>query len=432
MTMIKRWLAALTGFVALIVALVVWTLLPWQLALALVVVLASWLRWTRMGRLTWAAAQIGLSSLPQRWGAASVIIVGIAGVVLVLVAMLSMGEGFERLLRQTGSEDTVIVLRGGARAEGQSALTVEQVRMLETLPGVAKDERGAILSAEVLQVVRTEQDVNLQLRGVAERAWMLRPSVQIIAGRRFSTGLRELVVGRGIHSRYAGWTVGSEVKLGGQTWRVVGHFTSNDAYDSELWADAQTVASVYARPGLQSVMLALDGAQGLQQLQDALAADSRLKLDAVTTRAYYSRQSAGLTQLIRMLATVIGVIMAVGAVFGALNTMYAAVAMRGREIATVRAIGFRGLPVVSAVMLETSLLAATGGVLGATAAWLIFNGYSASTLSNNFGRLTFEFQVSLPLLWSGLKWALAIGFIGGLLPALRAGRAGIADALRAV
>lgn len=220
--------------------------------------------------------------------------------------------------------------------------------------------------------------------------------------------------------------------LGNQAWTVVGVFASGDAHDSELWTDAQTLATTYNRSAWQSISVRTDGSAGFAQFKAAMAADPRLKLDVETTRAYYAKQGGGLNRLISVLGTVIGAIMAVGAVFGALNTMYAAVATRAREIATMRAIGFRGLPVVMAVMLETMLLALLGGVLGGFIAWAIFNGYSVSTLGSNFSQVVFQFKVSPQLLWSGLKWALGIGLVGGLFPALRAARLPITHALREV
>ena len=224
--------------------------------------------------------------------------------------------------------------------------------------------------------------------------------------------------------------MGNTIEIGNQQWTVVGRFESGDSHESELWADAEIVASTYNRSAFQSVTARLAG-DGMQQLKAAMAADPRLKLDVETTRSYYSKQSEGLTKLIKVLGTVIGTIMAIGAVFGALNTMYAAVAGRAREIATMRAIGFRGLPVVMAVMLETMLLALLGGILGAALAWLVFNGYTVSTLGSNFSQVVFSFRVSPELLWSGLKWALGIGLVGGLFPALRAARLPVTTALRA-
>jgi putative ABC transport system permease protein len=435
--MMKKWLGNLGVVLALAAMLAVWIVLPWYGVLALVLALVLWLALTRSGRLAMEAAKVGISSLPQRWGASSVIVVGIAGVVAVLVAMLAMGAGFEKTLKQTGNETSAIVLRGGSQAETNSVITREQVPLIGQLDGIAKgaDGRPAI-SPEMSQVVSLPTkadgtDANAQMRGVGEAAWVLRPQIKIVQGRKFEPGKRELVVGQGAQGQYVGLDVGKQLELANQAWTVVGIFTSGDSHDSELWADVETVSTTYKRQAYQSVTAKLDGKDGFKRMKAAMAADPRLKLDVDTTRHYYTKQSEGLTTVIRVLGIVVGAIMAVGAVFGALNTMYAAVAGRAREIATMRAIGFRGLPVVMAVMLETMLLALLGGLLGGAIAWLVFNGYTASTLSGNFSQVMFRFNVSPELLWNGIKWALGIGLIGGLFPALRAARLPVTEALRA-
>ncbi len=433
----KPWVMNLLSLLALVAGLAAWIVLPWYGVLALAVGLGVWLAVTRTGRLALAATRIGIASLPQRWGASSVIIVGIAGVVGVLVAMLAMGEGFAATLKQTGSEDTAIILRGGSQAETNSVITRDQVPLLSTLAGLRKDAQGRpIVSPELSQVVNlptasSGEDANAQFRGVSDAAWLIRPQVKIIEGRRFEPGVRELVVGQGAKNQYRGLEVGKTIALGNQEWTVVGVFASGDAHDSEMWTDIETLSSTYNRRAYQSVTVGVEGKEGYTQLKDALANDPRLKLDALTTRDYYTKQSTGLSTLIKVLGTVIGTIMAIGAVFGALNTMYAAVAGRAREIATMRAIGFRGTPVVMAVMLETMLLALLGGILGGFIAWTVFNGYSVATLGSNFSQIVFQFKVSPALLWTGLKWALAIGLIGGLFPALRAARLPVTEALRA-
>ena len=435
--MTRPWLWNLLSIVALIIGLVVWVLLPWYGVLAIAVAIALWLVLTRSGRLALAAARIGISSLPQRWGASSVIVVGIAGVVGVLVAMLAMGEGFKATLESTGDDTSAIVLRGGSQAETNSVITRDQVPLIGTLAGIARDAEGRpLLSPELSQVVNLPSkadgsDVNAQFRGVGERAWAVRDKVRVIEGRAFSPGLREIVVGQGARGQFRGLDVGSVLTLGNQQWTVVGVFASGDAHDSELWTDAETLGSTYNRSAYQSITVRTEGTDGFTAFKAAMDADPRLKLDVSTTREYYGRQSGQLATLINVLGTVIGAIMAVGAVFGALNTMYAAVATRAREIATMRAIGFRGLPVVVAVMLETMLLALLGGLLGGLLAWSIFNGYSVSTLGSNFSQVVFQFKVSPELLWNGLKWALGIGLVGGLFPALRAARLPVTAALRA-
>jgi putative ABC transport system permease protein len=432
----RRWLANIGIVLLVAIGLVAWVKLPWPGVIALAVLLVLWLLLFRSGRLALAAASIGIASLPQRWGASSVIVVGIAGVVGVLVAMLAMGEGFKATLDATGDEQTAIILRGGSQAETNSVITRDQVPLVSSLPGIAKGADGKpLLSPELSQVVNLPSksdgtDVNAQFRGVGDEAWAVHDGVRIIEGRKFGAGLRELVVGQGAQAQFRGLDVGKSIKLGNQQWTVVGKFASGDSHDSELWGDAQTLASTYDRQAYQSITVRTEGKGGFKQLKAAMDADPRLKLDLETTKDYYAKQSGPLSTVINVLGTVIGVIMAIGAVFGALNTMYAAVATRAREIATMRAIGFRGPPVVMAVMLETMLLALLGGILGGLIAWAIFNGYSVSTLGSNFSQVVFKFKVSPELLWSGLKWALGIGMVGGLFPALRAARLPVTDALR--
>ena len=437
MKRIKNFLKSSGILLLLAAGLVAWTMLPWYGVLAAAVLLVAWLLLTRSGRLALAAAKIGIAGLPQRWGASSVIVFGIAGVVGVLVAMLAMGEGFKATLDNTGSDGTAIILRGGSQAETNSVITRDQTPLISALAGIARgaDDRP-ISSPELSQVVNLPSkadgtDSNVQFRGVGPAAWALRPQLRIIEGRRFGGGLREVVVGHGAQRQFAGLEIGKQLKLANQSWTIVGVFESGDSHESELWADADVLGPAYQRQAFQSVTVKLAGKDGFKQLKAALAGDPRLKLDAMTTRDYYAKQSEGLTKVIKGLGIVIGAIMAIGAIFGALNTMYAAVAGRAREIATMRALGFRGLPVVVAVMLETMLLALLGGILGAVVAWLIFNGHTVSTLGNNFSQVVFQFRVSPALLWAGLKWALGIGLVGGLFPALRAARLPVTEALRA-
>ncbi|AJC46274.1 ABC transporter permease [Xanthomonas sacchari] len=433
-----QWLWNVLAIAALALGLGIWIALPWFLVLALVAVLAVLLLVTRSGRLSLAAARIGIASLPQRWGASSVIVVGIAGVVGVLVAMLAMGQGFQATLDSTGDDTTAIVLRGGSQAETNSVITRDQVPLIASLAGVARGaDNRPLVSPELSQVVNLQSksdgtDVNAQFRGVGEQGWAVHDKVKLLQGRRFQPGLREIVVGKGAQSQFRGLQLGQTLTLGNQAWTVVGVFSSGDAHDSELWTDTQTLATTYNRSAYQSISVRTQGQDGFRQFKAAMDADPRLKLDVFTTREYYRKQGGNLSKVLEILGTFIGTIMAIGAVFGALNTMYAAVATRAREIATMRALGFRGLPVVVAVMLETMLLALLGGVLGGLIAWAIFNGYSVSTLGSNFSQVVFQFKVSPPLLWTGLKWALGIGLVGGLFPALRAARLPITTALRAL
>jgi len=423
----------------LAVALAIWGLIkaPWWLLVALLVLFVAWMGLTRAGRQAWSVTRVGLATIPQRLGASSVIIIGIAGVVGVLVALLAMAVGFEATLKETGSDDTVIMLRAGSQAELNSVLSHETAQLLAQQAQVLRNAQGQPIASPELVVVAalpkrsTGLDANVEIRGVGERAWELHPNVRVVEGRRFSPGLRELIVGKGAAEQFGGVDVGSSIKLNGQVWQVVGRFESGDSHDSELWGDTDIVASAYRRgSGTTTVLARLTGADALDALKAALASDPRFQVDVQTTRAYYASQSEQISRQIRVLGTIVGAIMAVGAVFGALNSMYAAIATRAREIATLRAIGFRGVPVVVSVLIETMLLAVLGGAFGAAVAWLIFNDYTASTLGQNFSQVVFNFKVSPQLLWNGLKWALAIGLIGGLFPAMRAARIPVTEGLR--
>lgn len=399
-------------------------------------VLLGWLLLTQGGRQSLAIAWIGLATVPERLGATSVVVVGIAGVVGVLVALQAMAAGFEATLAAAGRDDTVVVMRAGANAELSSALDRPATALILQAPGIARDAREVpIASAESIVVVNvpkrtTGTDANLEVRGVGPTAWELRPQVQITDGRRFTPGRRELIVGEGALRQFRGLAIGSRLNLNNQDWRIVGVFASGDTHASEVWGDAETLVAAYRRNGFQSVTARLTAPGALESLRQALAADPRLRVDVETTRSYYSKQSERLTRVIRGIGIGVAVIMALGAVFGALNTMYAAVANRAREIATLRALGFTAVPVVVAVMLETMTLAVAGGVLGAGIAWALFSGFTVSTLGSNFSQVVFQFQVTPGLMLRGLQWALGIGLIGGLFPALRAATLPVTTALR--
>jgi len=431
-----RFLTNLLLIVVIAVAIFVLVVLPWPALIVLVALLALWMAFTRTGRQAWSVTKVGVATIPQRLGSSSVIIVGIAGVVGVLVALLAMAEGFRQTLAQTGDADTAIIMRGGATAELNSGVSRDDATLIAQLPGILKDAEGKPIASPELVVVAnipkktSATDANVEIRGVGAQAFALRPNVKITSGKRFGEGLRELIVGKGALAQFAGLDPGSTINLGNQQWTITGVFESGDAHESELWGDVEVVSATYRRQGYQSVTARLTSPEALDQLKAGIAADPRLKVDAKTTSDYYSAQSENLTRVIKVMGMIIGVIMGIGAVFGALNTMYAAVATRAREIATMRAIGFRGLPVVVSVLLETMLLALAGGLLGAFVAWLIFNNYTVSTLGQNFSQVVFAFKVSPALVWSGLKWALAIGFIGGLFPAMRAARLPVTTALR--
>jgi len=438
-----KFLMGLLTFVVALVGVFVFLSLSWQALPVLLVLLALWMLLTHRGQQAASVTAVGLSTLAQRLGSSAVIVVGIAGVVAVLVAMLAMAQGYSDTLRRTGGLDTAIVLRGASAAEVSSVLSHDNAIVIADAPGIAKDDEGKPIASPELVVAANlpmkggnpEEDFgSVQLRGIGEEAWKLRTNAKIVAGRRFAPGVRELVAGKGAQRQFDGLEVDHEIKLGNQLWKVVGIFESKDAMESELWGDADVVGPTYRPSGSKSssaVYVRLTGADAFEPFKAALTSDPRLQVDVSTTDDYFSKQSEGTSKAITAIGIVVGAIMAIGAIFGALNTMFAAVASRAREIATLRAIGFRGLPVVVAIMLETMLLALIGGVLGGLIAWLIFNGFSASTLAaGTTGQLTFQLEVAPKVLWTGLKWALAIGFIGGIYPALRAARLPVTTALR--
>ncbi|HEX5685840.1 MAG TPA: ABC transporter permease [Ideonella sp.] len=422
------------------IVLAAWVMLPWQGALALLLLLAVWLYVFRGGAQARSVAAVGISTLNQRIGSSAVIVVGIAGVVGVLVALLAMAEGYAQTLRSSGGLDTAIVLRGASAAEVASALSREDVVQIAQAAGIARNDKGEpLVSAETVVAANlpvkgttTDEEGSAQVRGVGDEAFAVRPHLKIVEGRRFQPGLRELVVGKGAVRQFEGLGVGATLKLGNQPWTVVGVFASGDAMESELWADANVVNDAYQRgSGRNSATVKLTSPEAFKGFKEALAANPQLKVDANTTLDFFAKQSEKMTQMLRIIGITVGAIMAVGAVFGALNTMFAAIASRAREIATLRAIGFRGLPVVVAVMLETMLLALIGGTIGGLVAWLLFNGFEASTMAaGSVGKLSFNLRVSPGLLWEGVKWALAIGFIGGLFPAVRAASLPVTAALR--
>jgi putative ABC transport system permease protein len=435
-------LIGLLTFVAVVIGVAAFLFMPWMLMVVLLVLLALWMIFSRRGQQTASITAVGISTLTQRLGSSAVIVIGIAGVVAVLVAMLAMANGYSETLRRTGSEDTAIVMRGGSASEVSSVLTNDAALVIAQAPGIARDKQGKPIASPELVVaanlpIKNSKDPDdlgsVTLRGIGDEAWKLRPNAKIIAGRKFEPGKYELVAGKGAAQHFAGLAPGQTIKLGNKAWLVTGIFTSNDALDSEMWGDTEVVGPTY-RPGGRSfttVFARLTSVSAFDPFKAALTSDPRLQVDVDTTSNYFGKQSEGTTQAITIIGMVVGAIMAIGAVFGALNTMFAAVATRAREIATLRAIGFRGLPVVMAIMLETMLLALIGGALGGALAWLIFNGYTASTMTaGTTGQLAFEFKVAPTLLWTGIKWALAIGFIGGLYPALRAARLPVTTALR--
>jgi putative ABC transport system permease protein len=383
---------------------------------------------------------INLRTIPQRLGTSLVVVVGIAGVVGVLVSVLAMSEGFRYTLATTGRPNRVIMLRSGSDAELSSGVPREQAMLLATLPGVARDAEGRPLaSAELMVMVdlprRGETNPNnVPFRGVQPSAFAIRDELTIVEGRRFERGVREVIVGRKAARQFAGLTVGSRIGFRDSDWTVVGTFQSGgDVHESEIWADAEVAMSAFRRQGYQSVTATLtDGSDGgLAALRESISRDRRFSISVLREPEYYARQARVLSNLIDILGYAVATFMAVGAMFGALNCMYSAIASRQVEIATLRAIGFGGGPVVVSVMIEALLLALLGGAAGAALAYLYCNGASLSTLNfNTFSQVAFDFRVTRGLVGKGLLWALIIGTAAALLPAVRAARLPVTEALR--
>jgi len=387
---------------------------------------------------TLAVTWMSLRSIPSRYLSSLVIVVGIALVVGVLVAMLSMSKGFEHTLKGTGDNGRALILSGGTNAEISSYVGPDVVPLLRELPGIRRDAGGKPLaSAEIVVITelrRNGGDVNVALRGIEAPGMTLRPEVKLVEGRMFQPGLREVIAGRAATRQFSGVAIGSKLEFRASEWTVVGIFDSGNALGSELWGDAaDTARSAFGRPGASSVLALMNqpGEAGVKAIRAAVAANPQLQVDVAGERDYYNAQSEQTTQGINVFTLAVTIIMAFGAVFGALNTMYSAVAARQIEIATLRAIGFSGLPVLVSVLAEAVSLALLGGVIGAGVAWLLFDGLTTTTLNQAaFTQVAFSFAVTPSLILRGLGWALAVGLIGGFFPALKAIRQPVAEALR--
>lgn len=390
---------------------------------------------------TLAVTAMNLKSIPTRLGTSLVIVIGIAGVVGVMTGLLSMAAGFESTLASTGRADRVIVLRGGATDELSSVLSRDQGRIIREMPGIAKDAEGRPLAAAELYMLTdvtkksSNSPANVIVRGVPQGVWQVRPEAKILKGRDLQPGRREVLVGAAAQSQFAGLEIGGQVEVRDGPWEVVGVFsTGGNAHESEIWVDIDTLHGATPRQGYTNVTARLEDASpaSFRAFKDGLTTDPRLTVQVQSEPDYYASRSQALSDFIHGLGYTVAVIMALGAIFGALNTMYAAVSTRGVEIATLRALGFGATPVVISVLVEALLLALAGGAVGAILAYVLFNGYSVSTLNfQTFSQTAFAFRVTPELLVQGVSWAVSIGMVGGLFPALRAARQPIVEALRA-
>lgn len=379
-----------------------------------------------------------LRNLKARLGSSTATVVGIAGVVMVFVGILSIATGFKATLDRTGDPATVLVMRAGSDTEMTSGLGLEDTKLIADAPGLARTESGVTASAELFVVVdlpkiSTGTPANVPLRGVSPAAFAVRRRFEMLSGRPFEAGRNEIIVGEAAAQQFAGLTIGNVLRWGENDWTVVGIFTTGGtAEDTELWCDARVLQPAYRRgSSFQSVHARLESASALSVFEDALTSDPRLNVKVIRETEYYASQGSALTNFIKVLGALIGILMGVGAVFGALNTMYSAVSARTREIATLRALGFSAAPVVISVLIEAVLLAVVGGVIGGGLAYVLFNGFRAATLNfQTFSQIAFSFAVTPALLLGGLFYAVLMGLVGGFFPAIRAARLPVASALR--
>ena len=377
-------------------------------------------------------------SIRARWTSTIVAVLGIAGTVGVFVAMLSLANGFRATLVASGSPGNALILRAGSPTEMMGGVTLDSVRVVQDAPGVARDSSGPLVTQEVVGVmpfplISTGTDANVQVRGVSSNVLRVRTFTKIAEGRMFQPGLSEIVVGRNASKTYAGLAVGSSVQFGGGHWQVVGIFDAGgSAFDSEIWCDAKLLNEILKRPDniFQSVTVHLASPEAFQQFKDAVISDPRMNVDVTREIDYYAKQSTTMTRLITVLGGLVAAIMAIGAVFGALNTMYSAIAERGREIATMRAVGFSSSNVILSFLFEALSISLVGGILGCLAV-LPLNGLTTNTMNfQTFANVAFAFKITFDLLLLGIVFALVMGVLGGILPAVRAATRPVAVALR--
>jgi putative ABC transport system permease protein len=341
-------------------------------------------------------------------------------------------------MQGTGDPQTVIVMRSGSDTEMTSGFSGEEARLITEAPGIERGPDGVHASPELFVIIghplkRSGTDANVPLRGLSAIALKVRPQIRIAEGRMFQPGTSEIVVGRAASRQFSNLTLGSTVRSGKMSWQVVGIFEADGSIaESELWCDARVLQGVYQRGNsYQSVYLRLENVDSLQKVKDALTTDPRLNVTVVREPDYYSQQSVVLQSVIRTIGTGIAVLMGLGAIFGAVNTMYSAVASRTREIATLRALGFGAAPVVVSVLVEALLLSLIGGAVGGLTAWAAFDGYQTATMNwQSFSQVAFAFAVTPALLMRGMFYAAIMGLLGGLLPAVRAARLPVVYALR--
>ncbi|MFM1566520.1 MAG: ABC transporter permease [SAR86 cluster bacterium] len=387
-----------------------------------------------------AITGMNIRTILQRSGASIVIIIGIAGSVAVMVSLLAMAEGLSKTIASTGQEDRALIFREGSNSEMSSGIAMTDLAIIENTQGIKKSEDGPMIAAEIFTIIDLKKKgavdtSNLPLRGVQEMSFKIRPELKIIEGKNFFPGKGEIIVGKGAANEYEGLELGNKIKIRDSEWTVVGIFsTGGDVHESEIWADLAVTQGAFRRGASASIAIVqMEENASITDLGATLELDPRLDLKVQGEVDFYEEQSSGASSLIQAFGYTVAVIMAIGAVFAALNTMYSAVSTRLVEIGTLRAVGFHGSSVLFALMIESMFLALLGGLLGAGLSYLIFNGYTVSTLASvSFTQTAFDFAVTGEIIGQGLILALIVGFLGGVLPARRAATQDITEALRAI
>ncbi len=395
---------------------------------------------------TIALATINFKSFPQRLVASMVSILSIACVAAVILSVFAMTEGMMKTLQRTGLDNTVLIMRAGAISELQSVMFPTEINILANHQKVIKDRKGrALVSAEMFvnaevsykktvgNIVQNQETKSLALRGVSDSTKQFRPNFRLVRGKMFTAGLRQLIIGQAISRRMPELTVGKMITLGGANWEISGVFSDgNSVFESELWADIGMVQSNYRRGNtIQSIRLALNSIADLPALEKEWQDDPRLNIRVVTEKQFFADQASSLTRLIRWLGFPIAIVMGLGAMVAALNTMYAAISSRSKEIATHKAIGFSPFSISISILAEALLIAFVGGIVGILPLYLAFDGWTAATQNiNNMSQMMFNFDLSLLLAVKTMSLALLIGLLGGLLPAFKAMRLPVTEALR--
>jgi putative ABC transport system permease protein len=379
---------------------------------------------------------MNVRSLPSRLWMSLAMVIASAVVVAILLAFLAMAKGFEATLEGAGSEDVAFFLRAGSGAELNSNLSQEQVNILANAPGIVAEQGKPIVSAELYVIVdgvkkSSQTEANIPLRGLNANGIALRKGFELVDGRMFRPGTDELIVGQGVLNEFDGFELGQTVRFGQNAWKVVGVFsTGGNVFESELWADIKVLQSLYNRGSTyQSLRAKLAPDASLETIETFIANDPRLNQDVQTESSYFAEQGKNL-QYMAIFGRVISAVMALGALAGALNTMYTSVAERAREIATLRAIGFSHVSAFVGTLVEALVLSTIGGILGCVAAFVLFDGLNVSTLGSSFTQVVFRFQLTPDLFLQGVIMALIIGFISGFFPAWRAARVPVVTAFQ--